>query len=160
MKVGDKTPPEPITSEDLGFNTSPVYKDNRKRTDWLRQLCCSHLHPSKNGDHGVAQVGEKSARIPVRFRFVSVGLCASRRAVPRERPRLQGDVRPGGVCELLQSFYLQVRFRSLFRPCPCCAQSLNLDLHSSDHSVFAFSDCCLVKSEYLMAGPTPFIATC
>lgn len=55
-------------------------------------------------------MGEKSAHIPLRVGFVSVCLRASRRAVPREKPRLQGDVRPGGVGELLQSVYLQVCF--------------------------------------------------
>lgn len=64
--------------------------------------------------HGCADVGEENARISVRSRFVSVCLCASRRAVPREEPGLQSDVRPGGVSELLQSLHLQVSF--VFHP--------------------------------------------
>lgn len=53
-------------------------------------------------------MGAKGARVSVRFRFGFVSLRASRGAVPREKPRLQSDVRPGGVCELLQSFHIQV----------------------------------------------------
>lgn len=58
-------------------------------------------------------MGEKGARVSVRVGFVSVLLRAARRAVPGERPGLQGDVRPGGVCELLQSLHLQVEFSFL-----------------------------------------------
>lgn len=57
-----------------------------------------------------AQVGEDSARVFVRLRFDFVSLRASRGIVPRARPRLQSDVRLGRVCQLLQSFHVQVLF--------------------------------------------------
>lgn len=69
-------------------------------------------------------MGEKNAHISVRLRFVSVSLRAPRRAVPREEPRLQGDVRPGGVCELLQSFYLQVSFLSFISSYLLCPRRI------------------------------------
>lgn len=55
-------------------------------------------------------MGEKSAHISVCFGISFVCLRAPRRAVPREKSGLQGDVWLGGVCELLQGFQLQVRW--------------------------------------------------
>lgn len=59
-------------------------------------------------------MGAKGTHVFVPFRFGFVCLCPSRRGIQGEKPRLQSAVRPGGVCKLLQSFYLKVWFDSCF----------------------------------------------
>uniref|UniRef100_A0AAQ4Q849 vitamin-K-epoxide reductase (warfarin-sensitive) n=1 Tax=Gasterosteus aculeatus aculeatus TaxID=481459 RepID=A0AAQ4Q849_GASAC len=99
----------PIRRETWVFNTSPEFSEVCLETKppFCASCCFSNLRVNKHGD---ADVGEKSAHIPLRFGFVFVCLRAARRAVPREEPGLQGDVRPGGVRELLQGLHLQILF--------------------------------------------------
>lgn len=106
----------PIKSHNLSFSTSLRVKGKtaaRQEQPWtfepnftLLFVCLFWLLNINR--HVVTEMGEKGARFPLRVRPRPVCLCAARRAVPRERPRLQGDVRPGRVRELLQGLHLQV----------------------------------------------------